>query len=166
LANKIADEYLIKELENETQFTSFSCADKDLNDFLINNAKSNNDNLISKTYIYYNQVSEEIIGFISLSAYRLNLSNTIQFGLTQVPAVLLGRLAIDNNYRGKNLAVNLINYARGVCNEVKQLIGCRLLIVEVKVNNTNLVRYFLDRGFEIIHKSKKFYYLMIDLKLL
>lgn len=158
------EDYIIKELENEIKSVSFSCSSKELNEFLYKRAEKNNEDLISKIYIYYDINNKKIFGFISLSAYQLNLSDTEKFGISSVPAVLLGRLAIDNDYRKKNLGENLIKYTCIIGKEVKKLVGCRLLIVEVNSGDINLLNYFIDKGFTIVRQSKRFYYLMIDLK--
>jgi len=76
---------------------------------------------------------------------------------------LLGRLAIDDKYRGSNLGEDLIKYAIGICDEVKDLIGCRLLIVEVRKTDSKLLNYFLKKGFEKIREGTQFHYIMIDL---
>ena len=50
-----------------------------------------------------------------------------------MPAALVGRIGIDDKYRGQDLARKyLIKYVLGVYNEVKNLIGLRLLIVKVE----------------------------------
>ena len=50
-----------------------------------------------------------------------------------------------------------------MCNYIKNYIGCRLLVVEVKKNKDQILKYMQDYGFEILHVSKGFYYLGLDL---
>jgi len=163
LSNEKGSNFLIKKVENEIHSSSFYCSNEEVNDFFYNLAKFNHDQLLSKVYIYYNPKNEEIIGFISLSAYRVNLPDTTKIPIQKVPSVLLGRLAIDNKYRGSNLGEDLIKYAIGICDEVKNLIGCRLLIVEVEKKDNKLLKYFLKKGFEKIHEGSQYHYIMIDL---
>ena len=92
----------------------------------------------------------------------LRLADTKKFGIQKVPAALLGRIAIDNDYRGQNLGKNLIAFIRGRCNYIKTLIGCRLLVVEVKKDDL-IVNYLINFGFELLHQSKDFNILGLDL---
>ena len=52
----------------------------------------------------------------------LRLADSKQFGIQKIPVALLGRIAIDNEYRGQNLGKDLIDYVRGKCNFIKQFI--------------------------------------------
>ncbi len=93
----------------------------------------------------------------------MNFPNISKFPIQQVPAVLLGKLAIDRKYIGSNLGENLIKFAIGICDAVKDLIGCRLLIIEVENKEIKLLKYFLKRGFELIRHTNQFHYVMLDL---
>lgn len=108
VSNGIGRNFIIKKLENEIQASSFYCSNEEVNEFFYNFAKFNQDQLLSKIYIYYFPLMKEVIGFISLSAYRVNLPDTTRIPLQKVPSVLLGRLAIDDKYRGSNLGEDLI----------------------------------------------------------
>lgn len=124
---------IITEINDQLNLESFHCQNHKVNEFLRNFALYNNQNLLSKVYILVEKDNNNLVGFFSLSAYRLTLPHSIKYSIQQVPAVLLGRIGVDDKYRGHNLAREyLIKYALGICNEVKNYIGCRLLIVEVE----------------------------------
>ncbi|KKL56104.1 hypothetical protein LCGC14_2248760 [marine sediment metagenome] len=92
----------------------------------------------------------------------LRLSDSKKFDIQKVPAALIGRIAIDNEYRGHNLGKDLIQFAIGRCNYIKYYIGCRLLAVEVK--KEDLIKDYLENfGFELVHESRGFYILAFDL---
>jgi len=163
LSNDIKRELIIIELTEDIDINSFSCENEELNKFFHEQSKYNNQNLLSKIYICLNTRNKEIAGFISLSNYSLRLADSKDFGIQKVPAALIGRLAIDNRYRGYNLGNNLISFVYEVSNYIKNYIGCRLLVVEVKKNKDQILKYMQDYGFEILHESKGFFYLGLDL---
>ncbi|MHA1381357.1 MAG: hypothetical protein ACTSRG_23560 [Candidatus Helarchaeota archaeon] len=157
----IRDKLVITELTTEMKIDSFNCTNKKVNDFLKTNAISNQEKLISRVYVYLNIENGDIAGLISLSAYRLNLADSEKYSINKIPAVLLGRLAIDEKYLGHNLGMDLLEYASGICSKVKSLIGCRLLIIEVEKNDL-VLEYFMNYGFKV-ERVKNFHYLSLDL---
>ena len=92
----------------------------------------------------------------------LRLAESKKFGIQKVPAALIGRIAINNEHRGYNLGRDLILFARGRCNYIKDFIGCRLLVVETKKDDP-IVKYLTSFGFEFLHESKGFNILGFDL---
>ena len=106
---------IFTEFREEIEISSFKCESEELNEFLHKRAKINEQNLISKVCLYYNKSNKKVVGFITLSNYLLKLSDTKEFNIQKVPAALLGRIAIDNEYRGYNLGKDLISFALGRC---------------------------------------------------
>lgn len=155
--------FIITEIYKQLKLESFNCQNDKVNDFLHRYALYNNQNLISKVYVLVEQDTKDIAGVISISAYRLNLPHSEKYSLQQVPAALLGRIGIDDRYRGQDLArVYLIKYILGLCNEVKNYIGLRLLIVEVEKGDP-IKAYLIKNGFQEEKSNKKFHFLSIDL---
>jgi len=154
---------IITEINDQLDTESFHCQNDKVNDFLHNFAIYNNQNLLSKVYVLIEKGPNNLVGIISLSAYRLTLPHSKKYTIQQVPATLLGRIGIDDKYRGHNLAREyLIKYVLGVCNEVKNYIGCRLLIVEVDREDP-IKDYLIKNGFQEEKSNKKYHFLSIDL---
>ena len=63
-----------------------------------------------------------------------------------LPAVLLGRLAVDANHQGRGLAAALLKHFILKSLEVAELTGVRLLLVHA--NNDTARRFYLRYGFE------------------
>ncbi len=125
--------FFITEIHDQLKIESFHCQNDSVNEFMHEYALYNNQNLLSKVYVLIDEDKEAIAGIVSLSAYRLNLPHNKKYSIQQVPAALLGRIGIDDKYRGQDLAREyLIKYALGVCNEVKNYMGCRLLFLKFK----------------------------------
>ncbi len=162
MSNPIRNNLIIIELKDEIDLSSFQCESKELNEFLHEKSRFNEKNLISKVYVYYHIKSKKVVGFITLSNYMLRLAESKKFSIQKVPAALIGRIAIDNEYRVHNLGRDLILFARGRCNYIKDFIGCRLLVVEVKKADP-IIKYLNSFGFELLHQSKGFDILGFDL---
>ena len=162
MSDPIRKDLIIIELKDDIELIQFHCESDELNKFLHEKSRYNEKNLISKVYLYYHIKNKNIVGFITLSNYMLRLAEGKKFGIQKVPAALIGRIAIDDDYRGNNLGRDLILFARGRCNYIKDFIGCRLLVVEVKKEDP-IMKYLLSFGFEILHQSKGFVILGLDL---
>lgn len=63
-----------------------------------------------------------------------------------LPAVLLGRLAVDAKYQGRGLAAALLKHFVLKSLEVAEITGVRLLLVHAK--NDTARRFYLRYGFE------------------
>ena len=162
MSDPIRKDLIIIELKDEIDLSLFQCESKELNKFLHEKARINEKNLISKIYLYYQIKSKKVVGFITLSNYMLRLAESKRFSIQRVPAALIGRIAIDNEYRGYNLGRDLLLFARGRCNYIKDFIGCRILVVEVKKDDP-IIKYLNSFGFELLHQSKGFNILGFDL---
>lgn len=162
MSDPIRKNLIIIEIRDTIDLSLFCCENEELNKFLKEKARFNEENFLSKVYLYINKNDENVIGFVTLSNYMLRLADSKQFGIQKVPAALLGRIAIDNKYRGQNLGKDLIEYVLGKCHFIKQFIGCRILVVEVD-KEAPIKNYLSNYGFELLHESKGFHILGFDL---
>ena len=154
---------LVKEIDDNIRINNFCCKNKEVDSFLQEKALENNKNYYSKVYILLDIETSESVGLITLSSYILNLPSTKVYNIQRVPAVLMGRLGIDNKHRNNNYTIEyLIPYAMAVCYKVMDLIGCRLLIAEVE-RGDKLREYLTRNGFIELHCNKKYHFLCIDL---
>ena len=90
-----------KILDKNVKIDKFNCGDENINYFLNNLALLNQERKLSETYIFCLKDSNELIAFFTLSASQLNTGDARIFGIDKVPIVLLGRLGVDINYKGK-----------------------------------------------------------------
>jgi len=154
---------LIREIDKECNLKSFKCENEIVNKFFYSKSIFNNEHLLSKVYIIENIRNKEIIGYFTLSTYRLNLEHGKKYGIQKIPAILLGRMGVDNDYRGLKLTeTHIIPYTIGICNDVKQNVGCRLLIAEIGKGET-LKGYLIKIGFNEERITKTHHILSLDL---
>jgi len=115
---------------------------------LTKKAKFNDENLISKVYLYYDKATKKVVGFITLSNYLLRLSDAKEFGIQKVPAALIGRIAIDNEYRGYNLE-GLVERSK-----LEFLTGTKSLPIESKSSKKIAIKVIYYRGNELLSVFK------------
>jgi GNAT superfamily N-acetyltransferase len=134
----------IVKLEEDTEITSFESEDKDLNDFLRNDAKNYLKSLLAVTYLL--QIGDETVAYFSLSNdslikndgdrpawNRINRTISNDKRRRTYPAVKIGRSAIDRKYAGMGLGSRIILAIREIYNTPQQA-GCRFLTVDAYRN--------------------------------
>ncbi len=131
--------------ENHT-IKPFNCGDNDLNEFLFEKAKLYTKELLATTFIlenstqtvaYYSifndslKVEEE--DFISKSALKRFLKVLVsqpKRHLKSFPALKIGRLGIDEKFKGKGLGRLIVNNLISETLELNQRQGCKLITVD------------------------------------
>ena len=153
----------IELLKENHPIKPFDCEDDDLNDFLFNKALLYQKELLATTFIveseertlgYYSvlndslQLKEE--DFPSKSKYKKFLSHLIPHPkrhLKSVPAVKIGRLAIDKTYKGKGLGKMIMQNLMDECIELNKKIACRLITVDAY---KGALTFYQKLGFEFL----------------
>jgi hypothetical protein len=105
-------DWKLARLAQDSNIKPFECADKDLNDFLLNDAKNYLNSMLAVTYVIQN--NEETIAYFSLSNdslsknddespvwNRLNRNIPNEKRRHTYPAVKIGRLAVSGKHQGK-----------------------------------------------------------------
>lgn len=126
-------------LLNSSHDTShFNSIDNDLNDFIQHDALREQERMLSKTYLFTH--NEVIIGFITLSVDSvrapylkredLELKNK-RTVYSDLPCVLIGRLAVDRSYGKQDVGTYMLNWAIGlVTTVICRCVGCRYITVD------------------------------------
>jgi predicted GNAT family N-acyltransferase len=128
-------------LEENMVIPPFESEDKDLNDFLMNDAKNYLKSLLAVTYMY--QTDDEIIAYFSLSNDRLikndgenpawnKVNRTIPNDKRRrsYPAVKIGRLAVAKKYEGMGMGSRVILTIKNMYINEQQHAGCRFLTLD------------------------------------
>lgn len=95
---------------------SFTCGERDLEDYLKTRARREMDLHIAVVYILYDAVWECIAGYYTISSLSVELPEDMRRGLAkypEYPATLIGRLAVGEDYQGKGLGKRLLLDALG-----------------------------------------------------
>ncbi|MBQ6100123.1 MAG: GNAT family N-acetyltransferase [Methanobrevibacter sp.] len=160
----IIDNYYFETLNETHDLSYFDCGDEELNDFLKNDAlKQQNEKLnITKLIMF----DGKIIGYTSILTDSLILKNIndeklrlkikgklgIKSKNRNVPAVKIGRLAIEKKYSGEGLGTHIL---RNIIHSLKAIaktnVSFRFIVVEGYAKAFNF--YVAKNGFEYLKKD-------------
>jgi GNAT superfamily N-acetyltransferase len=145
----------------------FTCGDKDLDDFFLNNTGNFDRQLLGKSFCYRLEKDPSVI----VCAYTLSTSSVDarhlprsrrdkltehvphEKTLSSYPAALIGRLGVSVDFRGKGIGTELIE------NTIKPTfenfpIGCRFLTVDA-YNNPAVMKFYEENGFKPLFSTEK-----------
>ena len=160
-----ADEISILLLTEDYPIKPFDCEDEDLNDFLFNEAVPYQKELLATTFVmendkqtlgYYSllndslQLKEEM--FTSKSQFRKFLRELMPYPkrhLKTIPALKIGRLAIDKTFKGKGLGRVIIDTIINHCIDLNEDQACRVITVDAYAQAVN---FYHKIGFEFLTK--------------
>ncbi len=112
----------------------FECGDESLNAWLTDRAFRNQADRSSRTWVVA-AGGRVVAYYASSAAVVLRVEATKRAARNQpdpLPAVLLGRLAVDRQYRGRGLGAALLKHFIVKSVEVAELIGVRVVLVHAK----------------------------------
>jgi len=127
--------------------SQFKCQHEALSDWLRKHALGNNDRRGSRTYVVCE--GTRVVGFYTLAAgsvehekapgsVRRNMPNPI-------PAIVLGRLAVDVEYQGEGIGSGLLQDATFRALNAADEIGARVLLCHAFDDDART--FYLERGF-------------------
>ncbi|WP_454977126.1 GNAT family N-acetyltransferase [Capnocytophaga leadbetteri] len=163
-----ADEISILLLTEDYPIKPFDCEDEDLNDFLFNEAVPYRKELLATTFVmendkqtlgYYSllndslQLKEEM--FTSKSQFRKFLRELMPYPkrhLKTIPALKIGRLAIDKTFKGKGLGSVIMANIISKCIKMNQEQACRLITVDAY---KQAVPFYQKMGFKFLIEGDK-----------
>ena len=143
----------IQRLKQDSQIDSFKCVNEDLNEFLRDEAKAYQAEMLSLTYLVYYE--QDLVAYFSLLYDSINLRefdkrtrNRINRRIpfvkqrTHYPAVKLGRLAVDHRYAHQGIGELILRFIVSLFT-VNNKAACRFIIVDAIANATG---FYHERG--------------------
>lgn len=156
----------LNRLSQDHIINPFDCHERDLNEFLFNDAKQLQKNLLWVTYLF--ETANETIAYFSVANDRLLINITDHkefkhdlrakykgqgflykiFEQPNFPAVKLGRFAVTQNYKRQGIGSYLIDYIKYFfINNNKT--GCAFITVDA-LNKCDAVKFYEKNGFEFL----------------
>lgn len=151
----------------------FSCGngqiEKDLNDFFENEADLYREELLGKTYCWITKEEpRQIIGLFTISndsikttylerstSNRLNRSiNNAKRGRSY-PAVLIGRLGVNEHFQGggRFIGTQILDILKDWFTDENNKTGCRFMVVDAH-NHPRTLHFYQQNGFNFLHKTE------------
>lgn len=156
-------EFQIKPLNSSHEKALFSCGVEALDNYFFQQAGQDMRRNIAVTYALTPVASERVIGYYSLSATSIELTNLPEAFVKKLPryptlpATLLGRLAVDKTFQKKGIGGLLLTNAlkRSLINAEK--IGSVAVVVDAK--DADAAAYYRSYGFIPFNKLENKLYL-------
>ena len=136
------DDIRVEPLNSDHDFSEFFCVSEDLNDFIKNDARREQECMLSRTYLF--SYEKDIVGFVSLSADSVlapllkkedwvRKEGSSKSRYSNLPCILIGRLAVVEKYERQGIGTNILYWAVGlITNVVCKSVGCRYITVDPK----------------------------------
>ncbi len=154
---EVEERYVIEQLDKHDR-EEFSCGIAELDRYLQIQASQDIKKNMSVTYVLTEKGNDGILGYYSLSTIGIfpgELPNYVIKKLPKypmLPGVLLGRLAVDERYKGNGLGSFLLVDALRRSIAVSKQIGIVAVIVEAK--NEAAIKFYSHFGFLIFPENK------------
>lgn len=127
--------------------STFDCGNVELSEWLRQHAQDNEVTRASRCFVACE--GNRVAGFYALAAgsvERRNVQGSIRRNMPDpVPAVLLGRLVVDQEWQGQGLGADLLQDATLRALRAAQEIGARVLLCHAI--DANAHRFYLRHGF-------------------
>lgn len=109
----------------------FDCGETDLNNYLMFTARQHVEKGYAQVWVAVSEPgSAQVIGYYTLSMSAIASEEMPRkTGIKKIPAILLGRLAVDNRYRGQKIGIRLLIHAQRSALLLSQKVGVHALIV-------------------------------------
>lgn len=144
--------------------STFDCGAESLNNWLRTRALKNETTGASRTFVSIDSETETVAGYYCLSASSL-LLEAAPGGVRRnmpdpIPVILIGRLAVDEVFKGKGLGASLLQHALLKGLEASRIIGARAFIVDALDDDAE--RFYSKFGFALMPPaSKRAMYLLV-----
>ena len=164
------------QLSQDTPLLPFVSEDRDLNDFLTEDAKNYSADLMAVTYLFIDKEKQQTVAYFSLLndkvAYdpqQKGLWNHINRLIPNnkrrrsYPSAKIGRLAVAKEYSRGGLGSQIIDYIKAFMVANPKL-GCRFLTVDAYSNVTDFYRKNDFEYFTVLDTLDKTRLMYFDLK--
>ena len=144
------------QLRTESDIKPFKCKDSDLNEFLYEDAKFFQEELMAVTYLLESMELNKTVAYYSLLADKIIFNpedKTVWNKLNRnipnnkrrrsYPAVKIGRLAVNEEFEGEGIGTFILDSIKYAFVNVKRL-GCRFITVDAL---NNAVDFYKKNGF-------------------
>ena len=83
---------------------------------------------------------------------RKKLTESTHKHLKRYPAVLIGRLGVNKDYRGKGYGSEILDYVKNWFSEPENKTGCRFVIVDA-LNSPRVLKFYSENKFRFLFST-------------
>ena len=145
--------------------SKFISYEKELVDFLIEDALDNQKKQMSITYLWFLKSTKELVGYVTILADAISLQGELKEHFRQqgilyksLPALKIGRLCVSDEYLGRGIGTLMIEFILVLAQRISKEIGLRFITTDAKRNQNpkkDSVHFYKNFGFEILKQREK-----------
>ena len=136
-------------LSTDVDFSEFCSGEEQLDYWLKRRALKNEVTGASRTYVVCDQ--KRVVAYYAIatgSVMQIESPGKIKRNMPDpIPVIILGRLAIDEDWQGKGLGSGLLKDALLRASEISQQVGVRALVVQAMSESAK--QFYLHHGFMV-----------------
>jgi GNAT superfamily N-acetyltransferase len=131
-------EYRFEPLGRQHDRAAFSCGDEALDRYLRHNARQHMAKNVAQVFVLVHPPTNQLAGFYTLSAFSVRATELPEAVARQlprypmIPATMLGRLAVDQQYRAQGIGGVLLLNALRRAREASRSVASVAVIVDAK----------------------------------
>jgi GNAT superfamily N-acetyltransferase len=147
---------------------AFDCGHHDLNDFFASDCINYSNELLGKTYCFTLDENPMVIVCAFTIANdsiktnllpkprknKINRSIPNEKRLNSYPAVLIGRLGVNKDFKRKGIGKGLMDFIKSWFIDETNKTGCRFLVVD-SYNEEDPLKYYLSNGFQYLFETEE-----------
>lgn len=150
-----AQDVKIERVQLSHNLNNFQSYEKELVNFLVEDAVDNQKKQISVTYLWF--LREELIGYITLLNDRINLEGDLKEvfrgkGILyhSLPALKIGRLCVDDRFLRRGIGTLMIDFSIKIAYHIfDEYAGCRFIVLDAKRNaQQDPIHFYRKQGFK------------------
>lgn len=147
---------------------NFCSYEKELVDFLKEDAFIQQQRKISVTYLWFIRKTNELVGYMTVSPDCVKLKNinaelSAKFrdkgiNYKSLPALKIGRLCVDDKFLKRGIGTLMIQFSIKLSIGMSRNVGCRFIYLDAKRNknsNKDAIHFYKKIGFEIYKDKNK-----------
>ena len=158
-------QWVVQPLSAKHVREGFDCGHDSLNEYLLRYAKANAKKDIGKIYVAVEPSEVRVCGYYTISSgsvarqYVPDAEKSKLPRYAAIPALHLGRLAVDRSQQGKHLGEYLLMHALALAERLAEEVAIRL--IDVLAINDKATGFYLRYGFAAMEDEKWHLYLSI-----
>lgn len=144
----------VKKLDAITDLSVFDCSDNDdlgLDEFIHKEALEYQQEGMGVTYLFFNE--DKIAGYVTVAMGGIGVKMTDVrvdvYDKKRYPALWLGRLAVANEFRKRDVGKCMIRWVVGLAQKTAEDMGCRFIVLVTK--GAPRVEFYVKCGFKLSH---------------
>lgn len=143
-----------KILESGDVTRTFTCGNKDIDEFIQKEALVFQEECLGITYIFKHE--SELVGFATLcmdhlSKQKMASKDRLPKPIPSYPALLIGQLAVCNNQQTNGIGTFMCDFCFDKAMKLSKILGCRFLVVN---SVESAVNFYVKYGFVLAPKQE------------